>query len=186
MVEATTDTLDATYNLSTHAKRYRDLGTENYRKGKKTTAKANSNKKKALYAVKEHVLMALLDAGEADRVERHRINDQPFWCVYFTDSEGEQWSYHSPTDVLAIDEGRHPVSDEPERELEDFESNGEKERSDKSLKESLLHIESEFGVNANEHLPGQYLYYGHKRYFIGWKYLGESGPERETEQETLA
>ena len=31
----------------------------------------------------------------------------------------------------------------------------------------------EFGINANDHLPDQYLWYGHHRYFIGWTDLGD-------------
>jgi hypothetical protein len=174
--------LDALYNINKHAKKYAELGTENYRKGKKTTAKANSNKKKALYAVKEHVLSSLIDSGDYDRIVRHTIRGDPFWCVYFVDSGGEEWSFHSPTENLYVDE--ELVSDEPEQDLEDFEVGSEKERSTESLKASLLHLESEFGVNANDHLPDQYLYYGFNRHFIGWKYLGEEPDE--PEQETLA
>lgn len=182
MNESIDASLDALYNINKHAKSYAERGTENYRKGKKTTAKANSNKKKALYAVKERVLTALMDEGSADRVTRHKIRGDPFWCVYFTDSEGEEWSFHSPEENLAVDAAL--VANEAVRDLEDFSVGSEKERSSESLKASLLHLESEFEVNANDHLPDQYLYYGHNRYFIGWKYLGEDTDE--SEQETLA
>lgn len=156
-------TLDALYNINKHAKRYAELGTENYRNGKKTTAKANSNKKKALYAVKERVLTELLDF--ADKIEVHEIRGNEFYCVYYGD-----WSFHTPVENLVV-----PEEDIVEtRSLEEFTKDGEKERSDNSLKASLLHIESEFDVNANDHLPSKYLAYGANRHFIGWKYLGQS------------
>jgi len=162
------ETFDALYNLNKHAKKYAELGTKNYRKGKKTTAKANSNKKKALYAVKERVLAELLDA--VDWIEIHEIDGRDFYCLYFQDGE---WSFHTPVENLDITDDRvttHEV-------LDDFEKTSEKERSSNSLKASLLYIESEFGVNANNHLPGQYLWYGSNRHFIGWKYLGETGDD---------
>ena len=165
-------TLDALYNLNKHAKKYAELGTENYRKGKKTTAKANSNKKKALYAVKERVLKTLIDDDRAERIVRHRIDGNPFYCVYFADTENEEWSFHSPVENLDVDDDR--VSDEPERSLAEFDPGREKERSTASLKASLLHVEERFGLNANEYLPDQYLSYGRNSHFIGWKYLGEN------------
>lgn len=156
------DVLESLYNLNKHAKKYGELGTENYRAGKKTTAKANSNKKKALYAVKERVLQEILDA--ADRIVIHDIDGRDFYCLYFGD-----WSFHSPIENLDVPS----EAVEGEEVLEDFEADSEKERSDKSLKASLLHIEEAFGVNANRYLPDKYLYYGSNRHFIGWKYLGE-------------
>ncbi len=161
-VEPTEETLEALYNLNKHAKKYAELGTENYRKGKKTTAKANSNKKKALYAVKERVLGVLLD--DADRIEEHEINGSLFYCVYFDD-----WSFHTPVENLAV-----PADQiEETRSLDDFQKDSEKERSEKSLKSCLLHIEETFEVNANDHLPEKYLWYGSSRHFIGWPYLGD-------------
>ena len=156
-----TETLEALYNINKHAKTYADLGTKNYLEGKKTTAKANSNKKKALYAVKERVLMDLLD--EVTQIELHEIDGGEFYCMYF-----DGWSFHTPIENLDID-GDLIASRET---LDDFTKDSEKERSDKSLKECLLHIEATFGINANDYLPDRYLWYGHTRYFIGWEYLG--------------
>lgn len=156
------ETLDALYNINKHARRYAELGTENYRKGKKTTAKANSNKKKALYTVKEHVLAEI--HGAADRVEIHAIDGTDFYCLYFG-----KWSFHTPVDSLNIDGERV----NGRRSLDEFEKTGEKVYSDRSLKECLLHIEAEFGINANEFLPDKYLQWGRNSHFIGWKYLGD-------------
>lgn len=156
------ETLESLYIINKHAKKYAELGTENYEAGKKTTAKANSVKKGALYSVKEQVIAALL--GATDKVERHVIDGRSFYCVYFGD-----WSFHIPEENLSINESRITA----EKTLDDFESGKEKERSDRSLKESLLHLESVFGVNANEYLEEPYLWYGSNRHFVGWSYLGD-------------
>lgn len=168
-------TLDALYNANRHAAKYAALAEENYNADKKTTAKANSNRKKALYALKERVLTVLIDSGRADKIRRHVIHGDEFWCVYFTDSGGEEWSFHSPVDSLDIGDEHLDDRDEGDgpRELDDFEKDSEKPRSSASLKDSLLHLESEFGFNANEYLPDQYLSYGRNSHFIGWQYLGD-------------
>lgn len=160
---AVSDTsLEALYNLNKHAKQYATRATQHYENGKKTTAKANSNKKKALYRVKERVLDQIHQ--HADTVAVHVIDGTEFYYVAFGD-----WGFHTPRNgYVDIDDAR--VEDR-ERLLE-FTKTGAKERSSMSLKESLLHVESVFGVNANEHLPDTHLYYGSSRYFIGWKYLG--------------
>ena len=163
-MEPTDDSLESLYNINKHAKKYAELGTENYRNGKKTTAKANSNKKKALYAVKERVLATIADS--ATQIEIHEIDGRRFYCLYFRDGE---WSFHTPVEALSIDDNRVTAC----KELDAFEKTSEKEQSDQSLKESLLHLETAFGVNANEHLPSKYLWYGSNRHFIGWPYLGD-------------
>ena len=157
-----TKILESLYVVNKHAKKYAEQGTENYRKGKKTTAKANSNKKKALYQLKENVLSEIRE--EAEKVDIHEIDGNQFYCLYFQD-----FSFHTPIRSLEIVEDR---IDERE-ELEDFEKEAEKEKVSKSLKDSLLYLEAVFGFNANEYLPEKKLWYGHNRYFIGWDYLGE-------------
>lgn len=85
-------TLEAVYNLNKHAKKYARLADENWRRRKKATARANSLKKKALYAVKSHGINRFLLDGEDTlvAVERHTINGDPFLCLYFEDeSAGE-------------------------------------------------------------------------------------------------
>lgn len=156
------ETLEALYNINKHARKYADLGTKNYRAGKKTTAKANSNKKQALYAVKDRVLKELL--GEATRVEIHEIDGSDYYCIDF-----DGWSFHAPVEKIEIPDERI----EARETLENFSKGSSKAHSDKSLKECLLHFEAKFGINANDHLPDKYLWYGHRRYFIGWDYLGE-------------
>lgn len=154
-------TLESLYIINKHAKKYAEQGTENYRKGKKTTAKANSHKKKALYQLKEKVLIKIKD--EVEKIEIHKIDGEKYYCFFFDD-----FSFHCPIHSLEIDEDRVEGTDT----LEDFEKTSEKEAVNKSLKASLKQIEDEFGLNANEFLPEKKLSYGFQRYFIGWEYLG--------------
>jgi hypothetical protein len=158
--------IEAVYNINTHAKRYAELGTENYRRGKKATAKQNSVKKNALYAVKERVIRGFVEADEHARVTKHRINGDVFVCHYFEFEE--EWSFHTP-----IDAWRGAVVECEVTPLPGFESDGEKTRSDMSLKDALLLIESETGVNANAFLEQEYVQYGSNRYFTGWSFLGD-------------
>ena len=169
-------TLESLYNINKHAKRYAGLADKNYHRGKKGTAKANSLKKKALYAVKSRAINRFLlgGGGMLVDVERHQINGDSFLCLDFID-EGERWSFHQPE--VEVIKGRIPsrieiIERDPE-EFEHFESDEEKERSDKSLKDSLLHLET-CGWNANDYLEQTHVQYGSRSYFVGWKYLGET------------
>jgi len=155
-------TLEYLYNINKHAKKYKQLGTENYRKGKKTTAKANSLKKDALYQIKEKVLKKILN--QATSIETHTIGNSDFYFIDF-----DKYNFHSPIDTLSIPESKI----EQHRKLDDFHSGAEKEKSDASLKESLKFFENKLGLNANNYLNRTHLSYGHDSYFIGWKYLGD-------------
>jgi len=116
-----------------------------------------------LYNLKSDVLSELID--QRDAVERHRINDHLYYCVYFTDENEEEWSFHLPVSEMHLDcDGRV-------RELHEFEKTSSEIRSTKSLKDSLLYINDEFELNANDYLDRLYLSYGLNSYFIGWTYL---------------
>lgn len=157
------EVLESLYVANKHAKKYAEQGTENYRKGKKTTAKANSNKKKSLYRIKEAVLEEI--RSDAEKIALHEIDGREYYCLFFQD-----FSFHVPVNHFTVDE---ELVEDGVRELEDFEKTSEKELSDKSLKDSLLLLEDVFGLNANEYLPEKKLSWGWNRYFIGWNYLGE-------------
>lgn len=171
-------TLEAIYNLNKHAKKYAGLASKNYRRGKKATAHANSLKKEALYTAKTKAINRLLraDPDALTAVERHPIDGSPFLCLYFEDEEGDAWSFHQPIGDVATD--RIPDRIEiDERDAEDFEEFGpskEKERSDRSLKASLLHLEA-LGINVNELLRETHVDYGLDSHFVGWTYLGDGG-----------
>lgn len=153
-------TLEAIYNLNKHAKQYAELADKNYRNGKGATAKRNSCKKTALYSLKSKILDRILPA--VSRIECHKINGTDFYCLYF-----EDWSFHTPVEDLDVPDEQIGSTES----LKEFEKDGEKTRSDMSLKASLLHIRERFGLSANDELPQNRVSYGNQSYFIGWKYL---------------
>lgn len=158
-------TLEALYNINKHAKKYADRAEEHYGNNKGASAKTNSLKKKALYGLKAGVLERLYQNGDVDAIVRHEIDDRHYWCLVIGD-----WSYHSPTDELPISESDDIVSGEV-KQIDDFDRSTEKERSDMSLKSSLLHLEDQFDLSANEYLEQSHVQYGWRSYFAGWKYL---------------
>lgn len=153
-------TLEYLYNINKHAKKYKELGTKNYRKGKKTTAKANSLKKDSLYKIKEKVLQRIY--SYANKIERHRINNSDFYFIKFG-----KYSFHTPIETLEIPSSKI----EEFEELPNFSSGSEKEKSNSTLKESLQFFNEEYNYNANNYLNQTHLSYGHNEYFIGWNYL---------------
>lgn len=161
------EVLESLYVVNKHAKKYAEQGTENYRKGKKTTAKANSNKKKALYSLKEEVLEWI--ESDAKKIELHRIDRSKYYCLFFQD-----FSFHIPIDQYSVDDD---LVEDDVQELEDFEKTSEKEHSNRSLKDSLLLFEDVYGLNANDFLLEKKLSWGWNRYFIGWDYLGEQNED---------
>jgi hypothetical protein len=158
-------TLEALYNINKHAKKYADRAEKYYANGKGATAKKNSVRKKALYDLKAAILKRLYRNDEVDDIARHEIDDRHYWCLVIGD-----WSYHSPIDELPISESEEPAGEEVEQ-IDDFDRSTEKERSDMSLKASLLHLEDTFDLSANDYLEQTHVDYGSSSYFAGWTYL---------------
>jgi len=156
--EPTEETLKSLFKINKHARKYADKAHRHYQRGKHYSAKRNSAKKEALYGAKAEVLSDL--KGEADRVERHRIDGQLYNCLYF----GE-WSFHCKPDEISLRSDR--FDEEPET-LTDFEKDADTGSVTRSLKSSLVHLNDTFGADANEHLPRKRV----GDYFIGWKHLG--------------
>lgn len=177
--EPTEKTLEALYNINKHARKYANLGTKNYNNGKKATAKTNSVKKTALYTTKTRTLERIQE--QATNIVVHIINERKYYCLFF---EGEQeWSFHSPMDEFTLMDSIEVVDEE---ELDNFTKTAAKDYSSMSLKESLLHIETQFCINANNHLPQEYVSYGHQSYFSGWPYLGQTHSDSDTTQTTIS
>jgi len=164
----TNRTLEALYNINSHAKKYAGLADENYRKGKKASARSNSVKKNALYSVKTKLLNQYLPF--ITRIERHVIDGDDFLCLYFEDDDGTVWSYHQPENRVHSDWLPSDTEIVDTGKLDDFQSTEEKEHSDMSLKESLKHLEG-LGYCANDYLEEKYVSYGRQSYFVGWKFL---------------
>jgi len=154
------ETLEYLYNINKHAKKYKRLASENYTKGKKTTAKSNSVKKEALYELKETVINLILD--QAESIEIHRIDDSDFYFIDF-----DKYGFHCPKDTIGIPD----TYVEQKKTLNEFHSGENKEKSDATLKQSLKFFKRNLDINANNFLTQKYLSYGRNNYFIGWKYL---------------
>lgn len=157
--------LEALYAINKHAKQYAEQASENYRQKKGATAKYNSVRKDALYAVKTLTLKALLDKGTVERIERHLIDGDEFYCFYFGG-----WSFHQPADAWRWSPPSETANAEPQP-IDEYVSDSEKHATDMSLKASLIRLHDEYGINANDHLPQERVSYGMESYFAGWSYL---------------
>jgi len=158
--------LDSLYNLNKHAKKYAQLAEENYRQNKGATAKTNSIKKDALYALKSDVLAGLYDAGSVDEVERHLINKTEYWLFRI-----DNWTYHAPIESIEVDHSDISKGVDTPVVLDEFDKTAKKDRSSRSLKSSLLHVQDVLGLSANDYLSQTHVAYGQRSYFAGWQYL---------------
>jgi hypothetical protein len=152
--------LKAIYVVNKHAKKFAGLAEKNYHLDKQNRATINSYKKQALYELKAHVLRDLVP--QANDIQEHRINGRNYYCLYFTD-----YSFHVPANTLLIE----PNSVSADRTLEDFTTSTTKNKTKQFLEDALKTLQTEFGHNANESLPEQYVAYGPTPYFIGWTIL---------------
>jgi|APHM01.1.fsa_nt_gi hypothetical protein len=162
------ETCLAIHKINKHAKKYAKLAEQNYRKGKKATAKYNSLRKDALYSLKDKSLKRLYDLEYHDYIEKHEIDGRIYYCFYI-----DSWSYHSPVDEW----GWNRPNDweiTKEQEIEEFDADSDTDAQDKiSLKTALTRLQSEFGksFNANRHLDSERVSYEYRSYFVGWDYL---------------
>lgn len=156
--EPTEETLTSLFKINKHARKYARKAEKHYHRGKHGSARRNSSRKSALYSTKANVLSQIV--SDADLIEKHRIDNRDYFCLYFGD-----YSFHVLPDEIVIDESL--VEDET-KELEDFEKDEDTGELNRSLKESLIHLSETFGANANKHLDPAKV----KGYFVGWGYLG--------------
>ena len=161
--------LESLYVVNKHAKKFSNRATQSYRQGRKAKAKELSNKKKALYTLKEKVLEHI--QHEAEKVSIHKIDNTDFYCFYFVDEENTRWSFHCPKQSFWLDDNI-TVSEE---EVGEFSKSSEVERSNKNLKHVLLFFKQEHQFNANRFVPNDYQppMFGTNHQFIDsrWNYL---------------
>lgn len=150
-------TLEALYNINKHARQYAERAKHHYELESHYNAKTNSNKKKALYKLKTKVIRRIMD--NADKIERHKIHGNKYYCFYFGD-----WSFHVPYGKIEVSQRRLSGG---LRTLSNFKKTGEKEKSSLPLKSCLLHFKKTYDLNANNYLPQKRV----GKYFIGWSYL---------------
>lgn len=155
--------LESLYVINKHARKYAQKAHEHYLADRHAPAARNSARKEALYDLKGRVLSGL--TGHAERIERHRIDGKEYLCLYING-----FAFHALPDE--IDLGSAQV-DEAVEELSGFEKTAEKEGTSRTLKVSLLYLQEEFGISANDLLPKREASYAHRTSFNGWKYLEE-------------
>jgi len=142
--------LESLYVANKHAKKFSNRATQSYRQGRKAKAKELSNKKKALYTLKEKVLEQI--QHEAEKVSIHEIDNTDFYCFYFTDEKNTRWSFHCPKQSFWLDDNITAS----EEEVGEFSKSSDVERSNKNLKPVLLFFKQEHQFNANRFVPNTY------------------------------
>lgn len=156
------ETVESLYVINKHAGQYARRAHRHYQEERHAAATRNSARKEALYDLKGRVLSEISE--EAHRVERHEIDGEEYLCLYIGG-----FSFHARPDEVAVE--AEEIDGETEA-LTDFEKTTEKE-IDRTLKASLLHLQDEFGISANDLLPKREASYAHRRSFNGWDYLEE-------------
>ena len=162
---------ESLYVVNKYAKKFSNRSKNAYRQGQRGRAKELSNKKKALYGLKEEVLRKVQFVSE--RVAIHKIDGSEFYCLYFVDETGKNWSFHTPRHTFSLD---GQVELEEEDELNDFNKSAGIEDSDKNLSEVLKYFDEEHHINANRFVPRTPMFgrsYGQSYYHTDarWSYL---------------
>ena len=157
---STEETLRSLYVINKQARKYAEKAHEHYQNERHAAAARNSARKEALYDLKGRVLSEI--AGEASRVERHQIDGKVYLCLYI-----REFSFHAHLDEVSVDADQ--IEGETET-LDNFEKTAQKQM-DRTLKDSLLHLQEKFGISANDLLPKKNASYAHRESYNGWKYL---------------
>ena len=166
-------TLESLYVINKKAKQYSEKSVEAYESGNGKNAKKNSERKEALYDLKTDVINEIKE--KAEKVELHRSEGFDMYCMYF-----DEFSFHVPANEIG------KIRYEDTKVFDEFEVDSEKEATTRSLKDSLLHIQDEFGFNANDYLSVRRLRYISGSYFVGWTYLEEAEEDEQKEIEKFA
>lgn len=138
--------LSALYIVNKHAKQFASDARQANNSGNRSKRDFESGKKDALYTVKEKVLHQIYP--QSDRVEKHTINGETYYHFEFED-EQSLWQFHIPTEAFTVPSEQI----ESQQTLTNFESTQRISGVSMTLKEALRTINSEFNINANNHLP---------------------------------
>lgn len=144
--EVSRTTFEAVYVLNKKAKEFAEKGTKQYRQGRKGKARISSEKKQSLYGAKSELLQEICDM--CDCIKKNELNGGLFYCLYFTDEFGEQWSFHVPTDEIQITKRVTETE-----ELDDFSKSTAVTRTTMSLTDALQHLKDKHCIDANRHVP---------------------------------
>lgn len=107
----------------------------------------------ALYQLKHRCINQWIN--DFNYVEKHKINQQIYYCFFSTD-----WSYHIPEKDLITDKYKNLEI----KNIPDFESSMYYD-VDCSLKNALMYLYNEYNMNANNFISSEY----NKNY--EWYYL---------------
>jgi hypothetical protein len=176
MSQQQSKTLEALYTINKIAKNYSQESQDAYQSSFKKQAKILSIKKSALYNYKSHILKELHEQNQTEKVTKHTIRGDPFYCFYF-----ENYSFHSPVEdfqnIKADKKAQENITDE-------FESQAVPEDElPMTEREALKALQSQFG-SANQFVQPKLLSTGYSYRSMGWSYLNQYIEEETTVSES--
>jgi hypothetical protein len=207
-------TLEALYRLNKAAKTSAEDATEAYDMDDGEYARIASCRKTALYRYKTYILQQWYSEGHIDRVDRHTIEGQDYYCLTI-----DSWQFHTPLDqwasiatalnsdnpdpeILTPDVPIPPSSDVTptlatdavavERTLNTFEVDSQPTATpDLSTDEALSHLSDVFDASPNNFLDQSFIDVGWHRpdlRFTGWPELphAKDPPEPPEEGDRVA
>lgn len=147
----------------------RGASKRDYEADEQLLARANSERKGALYALKDDVLAALRTRGVVDEIRLHVIDGSEYFCFY-----ADGYAFHSPAHEWYINNQEienAEVFGEREREvLEEFERDSSLDGADVTLRTALRTLDEELEVCANDYLHRRQVG-DDQRYDAGWPHL---------------
>ncbi len=122
-------------------------------------------RRNALYETKDRALAEI--ATEAAAVEQHSKGGRKTICLYFVDTNSDQWAFHVPTDKLPLEQldSRQRVRDMEHRQ---------NPSTDLSVREALTRLHRELGINANEFVKKEHVWDGTERLTVTWSCLPDA------------
>lgn len=156
------ENLEALYQLNIEAKAYAEAAEDAYYMGRKAMAKRHSERKKALYSLKEHVLQEFVTNGCVTDVEKHVIADREYYCLFIN-----SFSFHTPVEKWDTPEFTVPST---VTELDDFNSDSDS-RDDCMSEESALQHLSRVFKSPNTYITTPFVGNTRSPSFVGWDFL---------------
>lgn len=168
------ETLKALYTINKIAKNYSQESQDAYKSGFKEQAKILSIKKSALYDYKSSILKILQEQNQTNKLEKHIINGEPFYCFYF-----KNHSFHAPAEDF-----ENIKTNQQEDITDEFESQTVSEdKLPMTEREALKTLQSQFG-SANQYVKPKILTTRYSYNSMGWSYLDKYIEEGTTVSES--
>lgn len=154
--------LEALYCLNIVAKGYAEAASESYNSNLKQLAQNHSQRKDALYSLKDTILTQFVSDSCVDDIEVHQIDGKKYYCIYVGG-----YSYHSP-----VSQWDEPPDDAPESTttLEGFTADPDSRSSDLTKQEALTRLSEQF-ESPNHHIEIPFTSDDNVPRFVGWSYL---------------